>query len=137
MTLFVITGPPTAGKTTSVREHAKAGDITVDYGSIVDALTPRSDQLYDPPMHIVDAAQAVRNAAIHAATNSIWHRVGNVFIIDSRPNAEAHTRYKSLGATFIDLDPGYDVCRARAAQERPPRIQQVVHDWYHGALAQR
>lgn len=128
MTLFVVTGPPAAGKTTWVREHAKPGDITIDYDTLAAAVTPQPPGIFDAPMHVVDVAQAARNAAIHVALNKIWHC--DVYIIDSRPSDAARQRYESLNAQFIDLDPGYAVCAARAQAQRPPRIQQVIEAWY-------
>lgn len=130
MTLFIVTGPPTAGKTTWVREHAQTGDITIDYDAIAATLTPPGPQPFDPPMHVVDVAQAARNAAIHVALNKIWHC--DIYIIDSRPSPSARQRYESLGAQFIDIDPGYETCTARARAQRAPRIQQVVEAWYRG-----
>ena len=40
MTVYVITGPPAGGKTTWVRERAKPGDITIDYDTLAQALSP-------------------------------------------------------------------------------------------------
>lgn len=133
MTLFVVTGPPTAGKTTWVAQHAKPGDITIDYDALVNALTPRGPEPYDAPMHIVDVAQTARNAAIHIALNKLWHC--HVYIIDSQPNDEARQRYERLGAQFINIDPGHEVCAARARAERHPRIQQAVDHWYGSHVA--
>lgn len=133
MTLFVITGPPTAGKTTWVREHAQPGDITIDYDALVAALTPRGAEPYDAPMHVVDVAQTARNAAIHVALNKIWHC--DIYLIESRPSAQSQQRYEQLGAQFVDIDPGYDVCITRARTQRHPRVQHAVDRWYRDALA--
>lgn len=133
MTLYVVTGPPAGGKTTWVREHAKPGDITVDYDAILGALTPRGTEPYDAPMHVVDVAQTARNGAIHVALNKVWYC--DVYIIDSKPTDQARQRYESLGATFVDLDPGFEVCIARARAERHARIQAVVADWYRSRVA--
>lgn len=40
MTVYIITGPPAAGKTTWVRDHAKPGDITIDFDTIAATLSP-------------------------------------------------------------------------------------------------
>jgi predicted kinase len=131
----VVTGPPAAGKTTWVREHAKPGDITIDYDALIGALTPRGTEPYDAPMHIVDVAQTARNAAIHVALNKLWHC--NIYIIDSKPNDQARQRYERLDAQFVNIDPGYEACMGRARSERHPRIQQAIETWYSSRVAHR
>ncbi|WP_165683056.1 AAA family ATPase, partial [Mycobacteroides abscessus] len=48
MTLYLVTGPPAAGKSTWVRQHAKHGDITIDYDAIASVLTPAGGDPHDP-----------------------------------------------------------------------------------------
>lgn len=42
MTLYLVTGPPAAGKSTWVRKHATHGDITIDYDALATVLTPQA-----------------------------------------------------------------------------------------------
>lgn len=123
-------GPPASGKSTWVREHAKPGDVTIDYDDLVQALTPtgpdRSQRDASPV--VVAVAQAARRAAIEEA---IRHRNKvNVWIIDSTPPRNRILYYQRLHARFHTCDPGYAECMRRAREQRNPRLVQVCEDWY-------
>jgi hypothetical protein len=134
VTVFVVTGPPASGKSTWVRAHAKAGDITIDYDDLVHALSP--DVSSDPteqPSHVAMAAMCARDAAINEAVDThgycgpINH---DVYVVHAMPDRHALNRYRKHGAQIITIDPGYDECIRRAGAERTPRQVAMVQDWY-------
>lgn len=139
MTLYVVTGPPAAGKTTWVNQHAQYGDIVIDYDHLAQALAPEAavDQLTgdpaDQPPPLARATQAARQAAIHSAITDHDHNPDafDVYIVHATPSRQHTNHYRHHGAHIITCDPGYTECMRRAALERTPRQQAVVHDWYH------
>ncbi len=108
MTVYVITGPPAAGKSTWVREHAKPGDITIDYDTLAAALTP------NPPEDSLE----------------LRSHVALFYLVHAMPGRQDLNRYRKHGAQIITIDPGYTECTRRASDYRTPRQQAVVEDWY-------
>lgn len=128
MTVYVVTGPPAAGKSTWVREHAKVGDITIDYDDLVACLAPGVER--DPvaqPAHVAAVVGAARDAAINQAVSDCAHH--DVYLVHAMPDRRAMNRYHKHGFEIVTIDPGYDECMRRAVQ-RTPRQQAIVHDWY-------
>lgn len=129
MTVFVVTGPPAAGKSTWVREHAKPGDITIDYDTLAQALSPELAQdMAEHPAHVMAVVQAARHAAIDEATEQYGMR--DVYLVHAMPDRHAMNRYRKYGFDIVTIDPGYDECMRRAQAERTPRQQAIVWDWY-------
>lgn len=126
MTLYLVTGPPAAGKTTWVREHAQPGDITIDYDTIAQALSPELD--HDHPPHVQTVTKVARQAAIDAAVKLDC----DVYIIHGMPSQRLLTKYQALGAQVVTIDPGADVVLARCKQQRPWRVTQAAKQWYAG-----
>lgn len=125
--IYLVTGPPAGGKSTWVREHAKPGDITIDFDAIANVLTPPDGKPHKHTPAVQAITKAARQAAIDTAltTPSI-----NVYIIHSAPGTAAVQRYQALGAHIITIDPGEDVVMARCRAERPWQIQQAAKHWY-------
>lgn len=137
MTVYVITGPPAAGKSTWVREHAKPGDITIDYDTLAQALSPElAHDVAEHPAHVVAVVQAARSAALDeiASENVTRQVVGkpetDVYLVHAMPDRHAINRYRKYGFEIITIDPGYHECMHRAMAERTPRQQAIVQDWY-------
>lgn len=129
MTIYVITGPPAGGKTTWVREHAKPGDITIDYDTLAAALSPGlPDDVAQHPEHVCATAQAARTAAINDATTTAHNH--DVYITHAMPSRLALSRYRNHGFEITTIDPGYDECMRRARTHRTPRQLAIVDDWY-------
>lgn len=125
---YIVTGPPCSGKTTWVRRHATAGDITIDYDELAAALTPISDRAKDWPAHVAAVARTARQAAIDAALKQA--REHDVYIIHTQPNPTALQRYRAAGAEIITIDPGRDTVLARCKQQRPWQVTQAAKRWY-------
>lgn len=126
MTLYLVTGPPAAGKTTWVNDHAQPGDITIDYDTIAHALTPGQPVTYPQPVKAV--TKAARQAAIDTAVKLA--RDTDVYIIHSMPSAALTDKYRRLGAQVVTVDPGEDVVLARCKSERHWHMTQAAKEWY-------
>lgn len=123
--IYVIIGPPCAGKTTYIQEHKSDGDLVVDYDAIVLALGGK-DHEADGLMR--DTAVAIREKAVEMALNAPQYES---WIIHSRPNDETLKRYYDAGCEVITLDPGIDVCLERAKQDgRPQSSIDGIRSWY-------
>mgnify|MGYP001458519206 CR=1 FL=1 len=127
MAIFVVTGPPAAGKTTWVLDNARHGDIIIDYDRIAAALTVDSDG-HQHPRTILGAARAARQAAIdHALTTTADC---DVYIIHTRLTPAVRARYEHIGARIVTIDPGINTVLARAKHCRPWQTTQAIKDWY-------
>lgn len=154
----VVTGPPGAGKSQYVTQHAHPVDIVIDLDRIAEALVsqqqapalvsrgaptlqgvppstgagvPWSKQGYPP--HVRHVAIGARQAAIQRATR-LKERVG-VWIIHSVPKPDQLEEYKQLGWQVITVDPGEDVVRRRISSERTAEMQKVADKWYENEQA--
>ncbi|MFE0875361.1 AAA family ATPase [Streptomyces smyrnaeus] len=126
--LYIVTGPPAAGKSTWIDAHAKATDIVIDLDRITQALTgPGAPQWNQHPLHLRVAHRA-RYAAIDEATQHL-DKV-DVYLIHTQPNAKARAKYKRLDARIITVDPGQDVVMARIKAMRNPGMERVASRWY-------
>lgn len=128
MALYVVTGPPGAGKTTWVTEHAKQGDVVIDYDRLAQALTVPGADTHDHGKTVRSVAHRARIAAISAALRYV-HRV-DVYIIHTKPRPEAMAKYATYQAQVITINPGQDVVMQRVAQQRTPEAQAAAQQWY-------
>jgi HNH endonuclease len=126
--LYVVIGPPAGGKSTWVREHAKAGDITIDYDLLANTLTPASVGSHEHTTEVKRVTKAARQAAIDVALTLTG--IIDVYIIHSLPSKALLDSYRSRGAEIVTIDPGLDVALARAKAERPWFMQGAVKRWY-------
>jgi hypothetical protein len=129
--LTVVMGPPCSGKSTYVRERSRSEDIVVDLDRLAVALSveDRESDPHDHPRHVLVVAIAAREAAILRALR-FARTDKRVWVIHSDPRPSDARLYRDNGASFVSLDPGMDVCLARAATERPPFAERFIRDWY-------
>ncbi len=132
--LYLITGPPAAGKTTWVRQHARHGDITIDYDAIANVLTPPGDDPHSTPRHVQAVVKAARQAAIDTAITMAHQH--DVYVIHSMPGTALLARYQAAGAHIVTIDPGRDVVLARCKAERPWQMTQAAKHWYNDRAQQ-
>ena len=117
--IHVITGPPCAGKTTYIREHANRGDLIIDFDEIAKAFGADD---YEADGVIREAALKARAQAIEIAKEAET----DSWIIDTN-----HRTPFAEDEDLIELDPGKDVCLERAKQdERPQRTLDGIESWY-------
>lgn len=128
MALTVVVGPPAGGKSTWVLEHAKPGDVVIDFDRLAVALTGPGGDPHDHAPAVTTVARAARTAALEAAVKLAGK--ADVYLIHSSPGRERMQRYLELGARVEVVDPGRDVVRARCKTERPQRMFAVIDEWY-------
>lgn len=126
--LYVVTGPPGAGKSSYIRAHAKPCDIVIDLDLMALAMAgPGADHHNHTPA-LLRVVHRARQAAIHEAEH-VMASV-DVYLIHTMPQAKARARYKRLGAKVITIDPGETVVRQRVRDMRQPAMEAVVTRWY-------
>lgn len=126
--LFVVIGPPAGGKSTWVREHAKPGDITIDYDALANTLTPRGKGSHEHTTEVKKVTKAARAAAVETAL--LLSDQVDVYVIHSTPSEQLLNKYRNRGAEVIVCDPGLEVTLARAKAERPWWMQGAIKRWY-------
>ena len=124
--IHIVTGPPCAGKSTYVKENAKAGDLKVDYDLIAQALGAVNSHAAEG--HIKQAAFDAREGAIQTALKT---PDAESWIIHTTPSEEHMKLYTEAGADVVELDPGYDVCMERAKTDgRPQQTLDGIEKYY-------
>ncbi|MEV1063388.1 AAA family ATPase [Streptomyces sp. NPDC050263] len=126
--LYVVTGPPAAGKSSWIEAHAKAADIVIDLDRITRALTgPGAPNWNQDPIHLRVAHKA-RYAAMQEAFE-VRDQV-DVYLIHTMPSDAWLARYRGLGAEIVTVDPGEQVVRERVRAMRSSAMDRVVTRWY-------
>lgn len=132
--LYVITGPPAAGKTSWIEAHAKPTDIVIDLDRITLALTGPGAPQWNQDPTVVRVAQRARYAAIDEA---IRHRdTVDIYLIHTMPKAKAMAKYKRLDAHVVAVDPGREVVMKRIETMRSPEMKRVATAWYNARRRQ-
>ena len=127
--IHVILGAPCSGKSTYVREHAKSGDVIVDFDAIAKALGADG---HLPDGDIKQAAFAARKSVIDYCVKSGCES----WIIHTSPSDEQREAYEKAGAEFIEMDTDMETCLQRAADDdRPPETEQIIRDYFEAANA--
>lgn len=99
--ITVITGPPCAGKTTYMSEHAKPDDVVIDYDTLAQSLG--SEHAHGHSAWVSEVAAAAWSAAVRRA---VVFRDCDVWIIDSCPTPARARSYEAAGAVHVDCNPG-------------------------------
>lgn len=120
--ITIVCGPPASGKSTYCRTHAGAGDIVVDLDELAGGthLVLTRQQL--------DGALQRRNKILgrlrHAKNCKAW------FIVSAPTQAEREWWQGKLGGEVRVLDPGIEVCIARAKERGTSFQVPVIKAWY-------
>ncbi|MBD2900768.1 hypothetical protein amrb99_97770 [Actinomadura sp. RB99] len=125
--LTVVTGPPCAGKTTYVREHAAPGDIVLDMDAIANALhAGPATRRYGRALLAV-TLRAHTAALVEALRQSA--RV-DVWVIHTQPSEAAMQQYVRHAARVVVVNPGRAIVMRRIAEQRPATARSVATRWY-------
>jgi hypothetical protein len=126
--LYVVVGPPAAGKSTWVLERATPADLVIDYDRLATALTGAGADPHNPQPVVETATAQIRKVAVRVAVR--YADLVDVYVIHSIPNRDTMKWYRSLGADIVVIDPGQETVMDRCVQHRPSRALDAVHDWY-------
>ncbi|MCX4786476.1 hypothetical protein OG369_09860 [Streptomyces sp. NBC_01221] len=126
--LYVITGPPAAGKSSYIRAHATARDIVIDLDLMALAMAgPGADHHAHG-----DVLMKIVHRARFAALNEAYQHLDttDVYVIHTQPSAKALAKYKRLKARIITVDPGQAIVMQRIEDMRQPGMKAVATRWY-------
>lgn len=126
--LTVVIGPPAAGKSTWVLNHAGPADVVIDFDRIAQAVAGPGADGHDHAPAVAAVARAARTAALDAAIKQA--RTADVYVIHSSPGPARMDQYRALGARVVMVDPGRDIVRKQASGERPQRMYAAIDEWY-------
>lgn len=137
MGLHVVIGPPAAGKSTFVRDHAQPGDIRVDFDELANSLTGLAPGNHEHSDIAKSVTKAARSAAVTAALKHVDSV--DVWLIHSTPSQATLDGYRKSGAEVHVVDPGRDLVMSRIKQSRPSYMHAVAARWYeqHGESGKR
>lgn len=122
--LHVVTGPPTAGKTTHVHHHRQPTDIVIDLDALTTALGGPDHTTTGPHYGLA------RQLRTHAVQQLLDHP-RPAWIIHTAPTTEDITRYTRAEATPVLIDPGRPTCMTRArTRPAPATTTAAIVDWY-------
>jgi len=126
--ITLVMGPPAAGKSTYVLEHARPGDLIVDYDAIATSLGA-SSHAYGQALH--PAVNAARNAILRQLRRGETG-AARAWILSANPEAERRFPFHEL----VMVDPGIDrvLANARGAG-RPRDYIDAIHKWYEARQA--
>lgn len=126
--LYVICGPPAAGKSSWIAARAKPTDIVIDLDRIALALAGPDAPSWHHHETLLKVAHRARFAALDEA---VKHRdTTDIYLIHTMPSRKAMARYRRLGAQVVTVDPGEQIVRQRVRDMRAPGMDQVVTRWY-------
>lgn len=122
--ITVVTGPPCSGKSTYVRNHAKPGDIVIDFDTLAQAFG--SPAPHDHPAATRHVTIMARRAAIAAA---LTVNGADVWIVDGNISRERLRGYQQVGARIVGLEVDPAELHARAARGRPKLWHRLIDEW--------
>lgn len=127
--LYVVTGPPAAGKSSWIAARAKATDIVIDLDRIALALAGPGAPQWQHDETLLKVAHRARFAAVDEA---VKHReTVDVYLIHTMPSAKALARYRRLDAQVIAVDPGREIVMQRVRDMRHDGMVAVATRWYN------
>jgi len=133
--LYVVTGPPAAGKSSWIEARARPTDVVIDLDRITAALSGPGAPSWTQDGIALKVAHRARYAAIDEALKHLDDT--DVYLIHTMPSAKWLARYRRHGAEIIAVDPGRDIVMQRIQDMRAPALQGVATRWYAQRAKQR
>lgn len=126
--LTIVCGPPCAGKSTYVREHAGPRDVVIDVDSIASSI----DADYEHWQGKLKGALwrktiRVRNAMLGSLERQVRGRAW--FIVAAPTAGEREWWRMKLGGEVVLLHPGVEECKRRAVARGTPAAVRGVLEW--------
>ncbi|MEU9946917.1 AAA family ATPase [Streptomyces sp. NPDC047939] len=132
--LYVVTGPPGAGKSSYIQAHAKPVDIVIDLDLMALAMAGPGADHHDHSDILLAITHRARYAAIREAEQHL-DRV-DVYLIQTLPSAKQRAHFKRLKARIVVIDPGRDIVMRRIEDMRQPGMKAVATKWYKAQRGQ-
>ncbi|WP_432124050.1 hypothetical protein [Streptomyces sp. C10-9-1] len=126
--LYVVTGPPAAGKSSWIAARARPTDVVIDLDRITLALAGPGAPNWNQDEILRRVSLRARFAAIDEAVKHL--DATDVYLIHTMPSTKARARYKALRAEIVVVDPGREVVMQRVRDMRAGNLQRVVTRWY-------
>lgn len=126
----LVAGPPCAGKSAYIREHALPSDLVVDYDALSLALQVPGRELYQ---HVASHRPMVTEARDAVLDRLVLgnHDVKRVWIVATAAKKADRTRYRRrYGARVVVVLASEEVCLRRAMGERPEAWWGHVRSWF-------
>lgn len=129
--VYLVYGPPRAGKTTWVRENMTEGDLMVDMDNVWECVS--GCERYVKPRRLNAVAFRVRDVLIDA----VKYRLGkwrNAYVIGGYPlSSERERLCKELGAREVFIDTTKEECIQRAEGMEKDSVEgwkKYVEEWF-------
>lgn len=132
--LYVVTGPPAAGKSSWIKAHAKASDIVIDLDLMALAMAGPGADHHAHGEVLMRVVHRARFAALNEAYQHL--DTTDVYVIHTQPSAKALAKYRRLDARIVTVDPGRDIVMARIRAMRQPEMERVASRWYNARRGQ-
>jgi hypothetical protein len=133
--LYVVTGPPAAGKSSWIEARARPADVVIDLDRITAALSGPGAPNWTQDGIALRVAHRARYAAIDEALKHLDDT--DVYLIHTMPSAKWLARYRRHGAEIVAVDPGKDIVMQRIQDMRAPGLRAVATKWYAQRAKQR
>lgn len=133
--LYVVTGPPAAGKSSWIEARARPTDVVIDLDRITAALSGPGAPSWTQDGIALKVAHRARYAAIDEALKHVDDT--DIYLIHTMPSPKWIARYRRHGAEIIAVDPGRDIVMQRIQDMRAPGLQAVATKWYTRQARQR
>jgi 2-keto-3-deoxy-L-rhamnonate aldolase RhmA len=133
--LYVITGPPAAGKSSWIEARARSTDVVIDLDRITAALSGPGALSWTQDGIALKVAHRARYAAIDEALKHL--DATDVYLIHTMPSPKWLARYRRHGAEIVAVDPGRDIVMQRIEDMRSPALRAVATRWYAQRAKQR